>query len=437
MADGLNSAPDDRFCDLVMKGGITSGVVYPKAIAKLAEVYRFRSIGGTSAGAIAAVCTAAAEYRRRGHKEGGIKAGDMAGFDGLRNMANELSVKGKLFSLFQPGNGRRRLFTVVEAALNARNKWTRTGKILWGLMVGYFAGTVLSAVLAWLTYMATASIVAGILMFIVLWLVLTLLGVLFNVTGPVVDANYGLCSGMPAQATLRKRLWRRLTGQPDPQALMPWLHQKVQEFAGLPLDKPLTFGMLWNAQGPAAGVVRHTEGRPLDRAADVHDQPEPWAALHPAARRRDAAAVLPSRRPGGGRSGRSHRVARREVRRTEEADELHPACRSAYRLAAASRGGRLPGGAGGTHEPELSAVVHRDPAVRAGREGVAREWPARDGHRAPVPVLRRRHRVELPDSPVRRHAAEVADVRDAARDLAARSGTGDSRRAAREAAHQL
>jgi predicted acylesterase/phospholipase RssA len=47
-------------CDLVMRGGITSGIVYPRAIAKLAETYDFRSIGGTSAGAIAATATAAA-----------------------------------------------------------------------------------------------------------------------------------------------------------------------------------------------------------------------------------------------------------------------------------------------------------------------------------------------------------------------------------------
>jgi hypothetical protein len=41
-------------CDLVMKGGITSGVVYPSLVMRLAEKYRFASIGGTSAGAIAA-----------------------------------------------------------------------------------------------------------------------------------------------------------------------------------------------------------------------------------------------------------------------------------------------------------------------------------------------------------------------------------------------
>ena len=54
-----------------MKGGITSGVVYPNTVSRLAETYRFVSIGGTSAGAIAAAATAAAEYRRaQGSGEG-------------------------------------------------------------------------------------------------------------------------------------------------------------------------------------------------------------------------------------------------------------------------------------------------------------------------------------------------------------------------------
>ncbi len=51
-------------CDIIMKGGITSGIVYPSAIATLATHYRLRSIGGTSAGAIAAAAAAAAEYGR-------------------------------------------------------------------------------------------------------------------------------------------------------------------------------------------------------------------------------------------------------------------------------------------------------------------------------------------------------------------------------------
>ena len=51
-------------CDIILRGGITSGIVFPRAIAKLAETYDFRSIGGSSAGAIAAAWTAAAALCR-------------------------------------------------------------------------------------------------------------------------------------------------------------------------------------------------------------------------------------------------------------------------------------------------------------------------------------------------------------------------------------
>ena len=47
-----------------MKGGITSGVVYPLAVCELATVYRLRSVGGSSAGAIAAAAAACAELGR-------------------------------------------------------------------------------------------------------------------------------------------------------------------------------------------------------------------------------------------------------------------------------------------------------------------------------------------------------------------------------------
>lgn len=67
-------------CDLVMKGGITSGIVYPPAVYELQQHYRFRNIGGTSAGAIAAACTAAAEVNRAN-----------GGFDTLLKVSKELS----------------------------------------------------------------------------------------------------------------------------------------------------------------------------------------------------------------------------------------------------------------------------------------------------------------------------------------------------------
>jgi hypothetical protein len=55
-------------CDVIMKGGITGGVVYPLAITELAKKCRLANIGGTSAGAIAAVA-AAGEFGL-GHQPG-------------------------------------------------------------------------------------------------------------------------------------------------------------------------------------------------------------------------------------------------------------------------------------------------------------------------------------------------------------------------------
>jgi predicted acylesterase/phospholipase RssA len=74
----------DRWCDLVMTGGIASGVVYPPAIAKLSQQYRFHGLGGTSAGAMAAALTAAAEYQRR--------LGSSAGFDLLAELPAKLGA---------------------------------------------------------------------------------------------------------------------------------------------------------------------------------------------------------------------------------------------------------------------------------------------------------------------------------------------------------
>ena len=86
-------------CDVVLKGGITSGVVYPLTICKLATRYRLHSIGGTSAGAIAAVLAAAAEYRRR-HDP----VAPASGFRALAELPGDISTR--LRTLFQPPSRR-------------------------------------------------------------------------------------------------------------------------------------------------------------------------------------------------------------------------------------------------------------------------------------------------------------------------------------------
>jgi predicted acylesterase/phospholipase RssA len=104
-------------CSVIMKGGITSGVVYPRLVSRLAETYRLTSIGGSSAGAIAAGVAAAAELRRsRGSEEG---------FAALENLPETLTetvdgTNSRLLSLFQPQQATKPIFDALMAGLNAK-----------------------------------------------------------------------------------------------------------------------------------------------------------------------------------------------------------------------------------------------------------------------------------------------------------------------------
>jgi predicted acylesterase/phospholipase RssA len=98
----FNLAPAAE-CDLVMKGGLTSGVVYPPAVLSLQQRFRFRSIGGTSAGAIAAAVTAAAELGR-----------ESGGYQRLDQLRRELARPDFLFDLFQPSAEARPAFEVLS-----------------------------------------------------------------------------------------------------------------------------------------------------------------------------------------------------------------------------------------------------------------------------------------------------------------------------------
>jgi predicted acylesterase/phospholipase RssA len=100
LSDPASYAHRPLICDLVMKGGITSGVVYPLAISELATAYRFRNIGGTSAGAISAAAAAAAEHR-----------GGPQGFIDLAKLPARLG--GELQALFRPQRACRRVFRVL------------------------------------------------------------------------------------------------------------------------------------------------------------------------------------------------------------------------------------------------------------------------------------------------------------------------------------
>ena len=99
--------PDDRFCDLILNGGVASGVVYPWAVVELARRYRFRRIGGNSVGAMAAALAAAAEYGRC--------CSNPDAFEVLRRTPGDLAEEDaqgrtQMLRLFQPPPALRRLF---------------------------------------------------------------------------------------------------------------------------------------------------------------------------------------------------------------------------------------------------------------------------------------------------------------------------------------
>jgi len=137
-----------------MKGGITSGVVYPRLISRLSATYRFKNIGGTSAGAIAAAGAAAAEFGRLG--------GNTRGFEELAQLPETLGktapkARGsRLRHLFQPSKALSRHFDVLLAALNQPGKMALAVNALGTLLLRYWA-------LAWIVAVMTLAIATALI----------------------------------------------------------------------------------------------------------------------------------------------------------------------------------------------------------------------------------------------------------------------------------
>jgi len=196
-------APVKLECDLVMRGGIASGLVYPHAIAKLAEVYDFRSIGGTSVGAIAAAGAAAAAL--------GAKTGEDHFQTRLKQLPEELSEtrigKTVLERLFQPQPNTRRLFRVLMAGLRHENTVVKVGRIVALLCFNYLPIAVLGAAIALIPLLnfALTSTIDGLVFWF--WMALTLIpalifviltasmGALWDVFWLLPNNGYGMCSG--------------------------------------------------------------------------------------------------------------------------------------------------------------------------------------------------------------------------------------------------
>jgi predicted acylesterase/phospholipase RssA len=215
-------------CDIVMKGGITSGVVYPLALVELAKKYRLANIGGTSAGAMAAAAAAAAEYGR------GIKG---AGFDKLAQVPQDIGPR--LLSFFQPTPKLRPLFNIFVAALSSGSGFGQFAAIVVAAISGYWLSALLGVlpgvvIIAVAVYLGAGWgwIAFGVLVALAGLVIALLLRLLKAANTDLVENDYGLCPGIH---------------QPKgtPQGFADWLAQLIQEAAGRgDQDDPLTFGDL-------------------------------------------------------------------------------------------------------------------------------------------------------------------------------------------------
>lgn len=265
----------DRYCDVILNGGVASGVVYPWALLDLARVYRFRRLGGNSVGAMAACVAAAAEYGRcNGYADA---------FEPLRQMPVKLAATGtddegrpgsKMLRLFQPAPSLTRAFDLFVALTRfepdagaapdgARSDASdRPTPVIRRLelrkvrraLLAYFFGdrerhlamacgmvfglvavaNLLFHVLAWaliVTVLVAGLVVAGVGLAVLAWK-----RVRRDLEG-IVRNGYGFCPGKAAK--------------PGGEALLEWLHEAVQRSAGLqPEDAPLSFADLWMAPRP-------------------------------------------------------------------------------------------------------------------------------------------------------------------------------------------
>jgi predicted acylesterase/phospholipase RssA len=224
---GHDYSRPERTCDVVMKGGITSGVVYPYAVCELARVYRLRNVGGTSAGAIAAAAAGAAELGR-----------DSGGFTRLAALPAWLSHGDNLLSLFQPQSSTRKLFRILVGALGSPKG--RAFRLLLASLRGFglwaIAGAAPGVAVAALAALdgSVAGLAGGAVLALLGATLALVAGVLRGLARAVPENGFGLCSGAG-----------EARGRP---ALTPWLADLLDDLAGRPAGgSPLTFGDLAQA----------------------------------------------------------------------------------------------------------------------------------------------------------------------------------------------
>lgn len=248
-----------------MKGGVTSGVVYPEAIYEISRAFDLKSIGGTSAGAIAAALAAAAQYRRVRAQSDPALGDAESGYERLRQIPQFLGEDQRLFRLFAPNRATKPLFAIVIDLFDPKRGIAAKLSCLARAYPLHAAAGLLPAV----GYASVASrlrdedarpihyVLAG-LMGAAAASVASAAGFAWDLLRDMPRNYYGLATGID-------------DGDPkNESALCSWLTRELELTAGLePGRTPLTFGMLWNPSAPPAAFAMEDPAPPADRRINL------------------------------------------------------------------------------------------------------------------------------------------------------------------------
>ncbi|WP_164902078.1 patatin-like phospholipase family protein [Rhizobium leguminosarum] len=225
---------DPPECDMIMKGGITSGIVYPYAVLQIATMYRLRSLGGTSAGAIAAAFAAAAEYGRLN--------GRPEAFLILKDYCDKLPAQ--LSSLFQASPELEPAVRLVQSVAASGSVWPVVRTVLGFGAIFALTGSIALGVIShsfdpnpYPTFLAAgAGALFGLISGLCHSTYTRVLSPLRKVARVLPQQEFGFCTGLTQPGN-------------SEQGLTDWIHSAIQHiaFGDKNHPTPLTFGHL---QGP-------------------------------------------------------------------------------------------------------------------------------------------------------------------------------------------
>lgn len=287
VTDQNHTASPTLECDVIMKGGITSGVIYPGALAEFAKTYRFRGVGGASAGAIGAGFGAAAEFGRA-----------KGGFTRLERVPDQLE-DGALGKMFQPTSRTRVLFDLLTDATAkdgdglslpvSRRVLRAAAHLAGGFWLASAIWLVFAAAWIWISALWGGTLtpllfVSGVVIAVILWVVTLVVLTVKRLTKDVPANSFGVCTGL------------QQSGSKHP-GFTDWLSDTVDDLAGFaPRTTPLTFADLERGGDPDDPDLDRrpislkmittclSYGRPYEmpiRSYEYFYDPQEWKALFP------------------------------------------------------------------------------------------------------------------------------------------------------------